>query len=175
MNSLIQLTLVKKMVVKWRLLPSLSSMLEKELNFLLNLWGYRSQLERKHSQSSNAAPSDTLSTIGRSSSLLCLSCKSKRGDAEKGLETPPLVILLIHPGQTPRNESVNRGVQLPFCCFDNAPSFAFLVIQCSHNNPSKLTSEPLYMKMRHLQLVPKAAFFVRNCSSSFFHSLLKHC
>lgn len=51
MNSLIQLTLVKKMVLKWRVLPGLLLMLEKWLNFLLNLWGGRSQSIREKSKS----------------------------------------------------------------------------------------------------------------------------
>lgn len=49
--TVIQLTLVKKMVLKWRVLPGLLLMLEKWLNFLLNLWGGRSQSIREKAQS----------------------------------------------------------------------------------------------------------------------------
>lgn len=139
--------------------PKLIIDVGKQLNFLLNLWCCRSHREGKHSQSLNSALSGALTTGSRTHWFLCISCRSKRGDSEEGLETPLVAVssaglewnggwfsicrtltglLTLTEWKSHQDRVCKLWGASSFLLLCNALRFAFLVIQCFLTNPSRL-------------------------------------
>lgn len=172
--------------------PKLIVGVGKQLNFFFDLWGCRSHSERKHSQSLNSA------LCWGQNSLIPLPLLQAREEILKKLWRPHgwLFLALASSGvmndfpaagtmtglftltewKSDPSESVNCGVQVPFCCFARSSAQHFWSFSVFMTKPSKLASEPcLCTKTRPLRLVPKFVFFIMNCPSSVLHSLLKPC
>lgn len=140
-----------------KIAPKLIMDVGKQLNFLLSLWGFRSQRGSKASlwtlpslallrlavELSNSFPypakarEEVLKEAWRSHCWLFLAPASSGGWMTFQLPAQWQLCSLSLKGRVPRNESVNCGVQLPFCCFCSVLRFEFLVIQCFCDKPLK--------------------------------------